>query len=103
MAQRSFGGIEAVLIISLTGRMGIQILPAADIDPDMTVAELFCQGPILIEWKPGDGQRVQLQVEAPKELKVWRVDTDVPDKVSGANVSETGSPSDPLGREEPAE
>jgi len=63
-------------MLALTRRSGesIQIFPSRDIDPDMTVAELFKDGSIkiMIMTREHNNQQVRLGIQAPGALTVLR-------------------------------
>ncbi|MBI5450152.1 MAG: carbon storage regulator [Gammaproteobacteria bacterium] len=58
-----------MLVLSFQQEDSFIIFPARDIKPNMTVAELFKDGPILIKCTRGGGQ---WGIEAPQELKILR-------------------------------
>lgn len=61
-----------MLIVSRRNAESIEIRPGEDIDPDMTLADLFRHGPIEITvFSPG-GSRVKMGVQAPEQLCIWR-------------------------------
>lgn len=61
-------------MLVLSRRIGesICILPSADIDTSMTVADLFGEGPIMIEIKQTKGKQVKLGFDAPRILSIKR-------------------------------
>ncbi len=63
-------------MLTITRRVGetIHIFPAEDLDPNMTVGELFGDREIVIRIGPVSGSRVRLSVTAPRQLKIWRGD-----------------------------
>ena len=61
-----------MLIVSRKDAESIEIRPADDIDPQMTLQDLFCNGPIEITIFSGNGNRVKMGVQAPNELTIWR-------------------------------
>ena len=63
-----------MLIISRKDAESILIRPAEDVDPQMTLAELFRDGPIEITVFSATGNRVKMGVQAPTELSIWRKD-----------------------------
>ena len=61
-----------MLIVSRRDAESIEIRPGDDIDPQMTLADLFRHGPIEITvFSPGGG-RVKMGVQAPEQLCIWR-------------------------------
>ena len=63
-----------MLIVSRRDAESILIRPGDDIDPEMTLADLFAGGPIEITiFSPGS-QRVKMGVQAPRQLSIWRKD-----------------------------
>ena len=48
------------------------IEPFEDIDPSMTVAELFADGGIEIYLDKVQGRKIRIGIEAPKELNIAR-------------------------------
>ncbi len=67
-----------MLIISRKDAESILIRPGDDIDPHMTVADLFQHGPIEITVFAATGNRVKMGVQAPTELSIWRKDAPKP-------------------------
>ena len=63
-----------MLIVSRRDAQSIEIRPAEDIDPDMTLADLFKTGPIEITVFSSNGSRVKMGVQAPQQLSIWRKD-----------------------------
>lgn len=63
-------------MLTITRRVGetIHIFPGEDLDPNMTVGELFGDREIVIRIGPVSGSRVRLSVTAPRQLKIWRGD-----------------------------
>ena len=61
-------------MLTFTRRPGESFLlfPSPDLDPDMTVAELFARGPIQIEIAELHGRQVRLRVDAPREIAILR-------------------------------
>lgn len=64
-----------MLIVSRRNAESILIEPAKDIDPSMTIKEVFGDGPIEITVFSGAGHRVKMGVEAPRALSIWRRDS----------------------------
>lgn len=61
-----------MLIVSRRNAESIEIRPDENIDPEMTLADLFKNGPIEITvFSPG-GSRVKMGVQAPSQLCIWR-------------------------------
>jgi len=63
-----------MLIISRKDAESILIRPTRDLDPRMTVGELFRNGPIEITVFSAAGSRIKMGVQAPTELSIWRKD-----------------------------
>lgn len=61
-----------MLVVSRRSAESILIRPAEDIDPSMTLRDLFANGPIEITVLGGNGRRVKMGVDAPAELTIWR-------------------------------
>ena len=61
-------------MLVLTRRAGesIHIYPSADIPPDMTVAELFKDGPFEIHIRKINPGQVRISIKAPHELTILR-------------------------------
>lgn len=64
-----------MLIVSRRNAESIVIKPGDDIDPDMTLRDLFEHGPIEITVFSSSGSRVKMGVQAPNQLSIWRKDT----------------------------
>ena len=64
-----------MLIVSRRDDESIEIKPGDDIDPHMTLADLFAAGPIEIRIFSSNGNRVKMGVQAPEQLSIWRKDT----------------------------
>ena len=64
-----------MLIVSRRDDESIEIKPGDDIDPKMTLADLFATGPIEIRIFSSNGNRVKMGVQAPEQLSIWRKDT----------------------------
>jgi len=64
-----------MLIVSRQDTESILIRPGDDIDPQMTLADLFANGPIEITIFSPDKHRVKMGVQAPRQLSIWRKDT----------------------------
>ncbi len=61
-----------MLIVSRRDAESILIRPGDDIDPNMTLADLFKNGPIEITIFSSNGKRVKMGVQAPAQLSIWR-------------------------------
>lgn len=65
-----------MLIVSRRDAESILIRPGDDIDPDMTLADLFAGGPIEITVFSAGSARVKMGVQAPRALSIWRKDAE---------------------------
>lgn len=65
-----------MLIVSRRDAESILIRPGDDIDPKMTLADLFRNGPIEITVFSTGGSRVKMGVQAPEQLSIWRKNAD---------------------------
>ena len=61
-----------MLIVSRRDAESIEIKPGDDIDPSMTLGDLFRNGPIQITIFSSNGNRVKMGVQAPEQLAIWR-------------------------------
>ena len=61
-----------MLIVSRRDAESIEIRPNDDTDMQMTLADLFSNGPIEITVFSAAGNRVKMGVQAPTELSIWR-------------------------------
>lgn len=61
-----------MLIVSRRDAESIEIRPGDDIDPSMTLEDLFRGGPIEITIFSSNNNRVKMGVQAPEELCIWR-------------------------------
>ena len=61
-----------MLIVSRRDAESIEIRPGDDTDMQMTLADLFSNGPIEITVFSATGNRVKMGVQAPTELCIWR-------------------------------
>jgi len=61
-----------MLIVSRKDAESIEIRPGDDIDPSMTLADLFKGGPIEITIFSSNNNRVKMGVQAPDALSIWR-------------------------------
>ena len=62
-----------MLVLSRRADESIVIQPAEGVDANMTMAELFANGPIQIT-RLGTGRRVKMGIEAPEQLAIRRKD-----------------------------
>jgi sRNA-binding carbon storage regulator CsrA len=63
-----------VLVLSRRADEAIVIQPADGVDANMTMAELFANGPIQITLLGGTGRRIKMGIEAPEQLAIRRKD-----------------------------
>ncbi|MDH4047917.1 MAG: carbon storage regulator [Gammaproteobacteria bacterium] len=61
-----------MLIVSRRDAESILIRPGENIDPKMTLADLFKSGPIEITIFSSGTNRVKMGVQAPAQLSIWR-------------------------------
>ncbi|MGI9232027.1 MAG: carbon storage regulator [Woeseiaceae bacterium] len=61
-----------MLIVSRKDAESIEIRPGDDIDPSMTLGDLFRGGPIEITIFSSNNNRVKMGVQAPEQLCIWR-------------------------------
>ncbi len=61
-----------MLIVSRKDAESIEIRPTDDIDPQMTLADLFKGGPIEITIFSSGHNKVTMGVQAPNVLSIWR-------------------------------
>ena len=61
-----------MLIVSRKDAESIEIRPGDDIDPSMTLGDLFSNGPIEITIFSSNNNRVKMGVQAPRQLCIWR-------------------------------
>ena len=61
-----------MLIVSRRDVNSIEIRPGDYIDPEMTLADLFRNGPIEITVISLGGKRAKMGVQAPSRLSIWR-------------------------------
>lgn len=61
-----------MLIVSRKDAESIEIRPGDDIDPSMTLGDLFKGGPIEITIFSSNNNRVKMGVQAPEALSIWR-------------------------------
>lgn len=63
-----------MLVLSRRADESIVIQPADGADTNMTLAELFANGPIQITLLGGTGKRVKMGINAPAQLAIRRKD-----------------------------
>jgi len=63
-----------MLVLSRRADESIVIQPAEGLDKNMTVEQLFADGPIQITLLGGSGRRVKMGIEAPEHLAIRRKD-----------------------------
>ena len=63
-----------MLVLSRRADESIVIQPADGVDGNMTMAELFANGPIQITLLGGTGRRVKVGIDAPEQLAIRRKD-----------------------------
>ena len=63
-----------MLVIRRRSDESIVIQPAEGADANMTLAELFANGPIQITLLGGTGKRVKMGINAPTQLSIRRKD-----------------------------
>ncbi len=63
-------------MLTLKRRRGesIRVFPDEQLDPNMTVRELFRDSAIIIEVRETHRGSVSMGIDAPPELKIWRED-----------------------------
>lgn len=54
------------------------IQPADGVDGNMTMTELFANGPIQITLLGGTGRRIKMGIDAPEQLAIRRKDVPTP-------------------------
>jgi sRNA-binding carbon storage regulator CsrA len=67
-----------MLVLSRRADESIVIQPADGVDGNMTMAELFANGPIQITLLGGTGRRIKMGIEAPEQLAIRRKDVPTP-------------------------
>jgi sRNA-binding carbon storage regulator CsrA len=67
-----------MLVLSRRADESILIQPADGVDGNMTMAQLFANGPIQITLLGGTGRRVKMGIEAPEQLSIRRKDLPEP-------------------------
>ncbi|HWX78701.1 MAG TPA: carbon storage regulator [Steroidobacteraceae bacterium] len=63
-----------MLVLSRRADESIVIQPADGVDENITMAQLFANGPIQITLLGGTGRRVKMGIDAPAELSIRRKD-----------------------------
>ena len=63
-----------MLVLSRRADESIVIQPAEGVDANMTMAQLFANGHILITLLGGTGRRVKMGIDAPEQLSIRRKD-----------------------------
>jgi sRNA-binding carbon storage regulator CsrA len=63
-----------MLVLSRRADESIVIQPAEGTDCNMTLAQLFANGPIQITLLGGSGRRVKMGIDAPEQLAIRRKD-----------------------------
>ncbi len=64
-----------MLVVSRRSNESIIIRPDESTDGSLTLAELFANGPIEIRFLGGNGRRVKMGINAPRQLSIWRKDS----------------------------
>jgi len=66
-------------MLRLSRRVGESLLiyPSLDVDPDMTVAELFKDGPMRIKCTRASGGQARLAIDASKLLAIAQTELEV--------------------------
>jgi sRNA-binding carbon storage regulator CsrA len=67
-----------MLVLSRRADESIVIQPADGVDGNMTMAQLFANGPIQITLLGGTGRRIKMGIEAPAQLAIRRKDVPTP-------------------------
>jgi sRNA-binding carbon storage regulator CsrA len=67
-----------MLVLSRRADESILIQPADGVDGNMTMAQLFANGPIQITLLGGTGRRVKMGIDAPEQLSIRRKDLPEP-------------------------
>jgi sRNA-binding carbon storage regulator CsrA len=67
-----------MLVLSRRADESIVIQPADGVDGNLTMAELFANGPIQITLLGGTGRRIKMGIEAPEQLAIRRKDVPTP-------------------------
>jgi sRNA-binding carbon storage regulator CsrA len=66
-----------MLVVSRRSDESILIKLADGVDSNLTLADLFANGPIEITLLGGNGRRVKMGIEAPPQLSIRRKDREV--------------------------
>lgn len=61
-----------MLVIKRRSDESITITPRDDVDPSLTLRELFASGAIEVRLLDVSTSRVTLAIDAPPQLKIWR-------------------------------
>ena len=67
-----------MLVLSRRADESIVIQPAEGVDSNMTMAQLFANGPIQITLLGGTGRCVKMGIDAPEQLAIRRKDAPQP-------------------------
>jgi sRNA-binding carbon storage regulator CsrA len=67
-----------MLVLSRRADESIVIQPADGVDGNMTMTELFANGPIQITLLGGTGRRIKMGIDAPEQLAIRRKDIPTP-------------------------
>ena len=67
-----------MLVLSRRADESIVIQPADGVDVNMTMEQLFANGPIQITLLGGTGRRIKMGIEAPEQLAIRRKDVPTP-------------------------
>lgn len=78
-----------MLVLTRRTGEGIEIYPSGDIRPDMTVAELFRDGPLEIHINRINPGQVRISIKAPRELAILRAELE---KKTGEESEAAGTP-----------
>lgn len=63
-----------MLVLSRRADESITIQPADGVDANLTLAQLFANGPIQITLLGGSGKRIKMGIDAPSQLSIRRKD-----------------------------
>lgn len=61
-----------MLIVSRRDAESILVQPGKDVDPTITLGDIFQNGPIEITIFSSGNNRVKMGIQAPDELTIWR-------------------------------
>lgn len=78
-----------MLVISRKENETVTIEPVAGLDPNLTLAQAFAEGPIAIKLIRINGSRVRLAIDAPEALKILRGPNEAPPVAADAGASTT--------------